>query len=119
MYDEAWDRSRALQWHDLNLDFHYALLELAQNRWLTDAVRRARKSPIVFDSHSRPHDHGKIVLLYQRKNSQQALDEHLRIVDALARRETTRAESLMREHILTNRDVMVNAFAGAATDSSE
>jgi len=113
LYGDHWDNAQALLWQDLNLDFHYALLELADNRWLVDAVRRARKLPIVFDSRSRPHGHGEIVLLFQRQNSQQALDEHRRIVDALMKRETTRAEGLMREHILTNRDVLVRAMTAS------
>ena len=57
-------------------------------------------------------------LLYQRKDNQQALSEHERIVEVLAKRETARAESLMREHILTNRDVLVRALqAGTAAAS--
>ena len=114
LYGEEWNNERALLWQDLNLDFHFALLELADNQWLVDAVLRARQLPLVFDSRSRPHDRDAVFLLYQRKHSQQALDEHMRIVDALARRETTRAESLMREHILTNRDVLVHALRAEA-----
>ena len=115
LFGEHWDDAHALLWQDLNLEFHYALLELADNRWLVEAVRRARKLPIVFDSRSRPRRHGDIVLLYQRKNSQQAFEEHRGIVDALVQREATRAESLMREHILTNRDVLARALALAET----
>lgn len=117
LYGEEWNNERALLWQDLNLDFHFALLELADNQWLGDAVLRARQLPIVFDSRSRPHARDALFLLYQRKHSQQGLDEHMRIVDALTRRETTRAEGLMREHILTNRDVLMHALrAEAASD---
>ena len=119
LFGEHWDNARALLWQDLNLNFHYMLLELADNRWLEDAVRRARKLPLVFDSRLRPHEHEEIVLLYKRKNSQQALHEHELIVNALVQRETTRAEALMREHILTNRDVLVRALTAAAVDEPD
>ncbi|RWA54212.1 hypothetical protein AU476_10790 [Cupriavidus sp. UYMSc13B] len=73
-------------------------------------MRRARQLPIIFDSKSRPHDQDALMLLYQRDHSRQALAEHYRIVDALALREVGRAEALMREHILTNRDVLIRAL---------
>jgi GntR family transcriptional regulator of vanillate catabolism len=116
VHGDEWNDERALVWHDLNLDFHYALLELADNPWLLEAVRRARRLPLVYDSQSRPHDLAAIRLLYQRRHSQQAYDDHARIVDALARHETVRAESLMREHVLVNRDVLVKALRGSALD---
>lgn len=114
LHGEEWNNQRSLLWQDLNLDFHFALLQLSDNQWLFDAVRRARQLPMVYDSRSRPHEREALLLQYQRNHIQQALDEHHRIVDALARRETTRAESLMREHILTNRDVLVHALRAAA-----
>jgi GntR family transcriptional regulator of vanillate catabolism len=111
---ELWNTERAMLWQDLNLDFHFALLECADNAWLADAVRRSRRLPIVFDSRSRPHDLTAQRLLFERHHSQQALDDHRRIVDALEAREAGRAEGLMREHILTNRDVMVRALRQTA-----
>ncbi|MGO4151727.1 GntR family transcriptional regulator [Cupriavidus sp. YAF13] len=111
LHEEEWNDQQALLWQNMNLDFHYALLELADNSWLTDAVRRARQLPIIFDSKSHPHDHDALMLLYQRDHSRQALAEHYRIVDALALHEVGRAEALMREHILTNRDVLIRALA--------
>lgn len=123
LYGQAWEPALALAWQDLNLDFHYALLELADNPWLTEAVRRARQLPIIFDSKSRPHDHEALMLLYRRDHSRQALDEHRRIVEALVRRETSRAEAMMREHILTNRDVLLRemrkAFAEVRSSGDE
>lgn len=114
LYGKEWNRQRALLWQGLNLDFHYALLELADNPWLTEAVRRARQLPVVYSSRTRAHDHEAQVLLYERRHSQQAHAEHVRIVDALARNEATRAEGIMREHILTNRDVMVRGLKAEA-----
>lgn len=117
LYGEHWNSERALKWQDLNVDFHFALLEFSNNQWLVDAVRRARRLPIVFDSHSRPHDLTAQRLVFERQHSQRAHDEHLRIVDALSRREAGRAESQMREHILTNRDVLVLALQHASASS--
>ncbi|AOZ09133.1 GntR family transcriptional regulator [Cupriavidus malaysiensis] len=118
LHEQEWDAQQALRWQDMNLDFHYTLLELADNDWLTDAVRRARQLPIIFDSKSRPHDQAALALLFQRDHSRQALAEHYRIVDALAQREVGRAEALMREHILTNRDVLVRALGAGPSDAA-
>ena len=107
LFGVEWGPERALEWQDLNLDFHYTLLELADNPWLTLAVQRVRHLPIVFDSKSRPHDRDALKLLYQRDHSQQALADHRKIVEALVRHEFVRAEALMREHVLTNRDVLL------------
>jgi GntR family transcriptional regulator of vanillate catabolism len=49
-------------------------------------------------------------LLYQLENSRRALNEHRCVVDALESGETSRAECLISEHILTNRDVLVRAL---------
>lgn len=113
LFGREWAPELALAWQDLNLDFHYALLELADNPWLTEAVRRSRQLPIVFDSKSRPHDHEALMLLYHRDHSRQALADHRQIVEALVRREIVRAEGLMREHILTNRDVLLREMRRA------
>ena len=119
LHEQEWNEQQALLWQDMNLEFHYALLELAGNDWLTAAVRRARQLPLIFDSKSRPHDDAALKLLYQRDHSRQALSEHYRIVDALVQREVSRAEGLMREHILTNRDVLIRALgADSATTLS-
>ena len=107
LHEETWTAAHAAQWQTLNLDFHYALLELAGNLWLVDAVRRSRKLPLIYDRMSRPMDQGALWEVYQRDQSRQALAEHRRIVEALISREVTRAEALMREHILTNRDVLM------------
>ena len=113
VHGSEWNDERILLWQTLNLDFHFALLELADNQWLSDAVRRSRQLPIVFDSRSRPHERDELILLFQRKHTRDAFHDHERIVDALAKRETSRAESFMREHILTNRDVLASALLRA------
>lgn len=119
LHSQEWSAELALAWQDLNLEFHYALLELADNPWLTEAVRRARQLPIIFDSKSRPHDHDALLLLYRRDHSRQALAEHRQIVQALVRHEVVRAEGLMREHILTNRDVLLREMRRAFSNTPE
>jgi hypothetical protein len=90
LYGDEWSDAHARRWHDLNLDFHRQLLKLADNRWLTDAVRRACQLPIIFDSNLRPHNRDAALLLYRREQAQHALDEHRRIVEALGLREAAR-----------------------------
>ncbi len=121
VYGDEWTEERALLWHDLNFDFHCDLLELADNPWLTDAVRRSRRLPLIFDSESRPHSLQTMRLLYLQQNSRHAFEDHARIVDALERREVQRAESLMQEHVLLNRDILVKALrsAGSNEETSE
>jgi GntR family transcriptional regulator, vanillate catabolism transcriptional regulator len=104
---DGWSDERATRWHDLNLEFHRKLLMLADNRWLTEAVRRAYQLPIVFDSNLRPHNRDASTLLYRRAQAEQALEEHRQIVESLSRREAADAEALMREHIIANRDLLV------------
>lgn len=111
LYGEEWDRQRALLWQELNRDFHVALMDLADNYWLSDAVRRVRHLPMVYAGSWRGHDPEAQVLLFERHHSKQAHAEHVRILKALERNESERAEGLMREHILTNRDVLIEALA--------
>lgn len=118
LHGEEWNNECAKAWQDLNLDFHLALLELADNRWLSDAVRRARQLPSVYDRRSRPSKHEFLFLLYGREHGLQALDDHFKIVGALANRETSRAGHLMREHILTNRDVLLRALLESPNQST-
>ncbi len=115
LYGREWSRERALLWQTLNVEFHFVLLELADNPWLTDAVKRTRQLPLIFDSRSRPHDHDALRLLFQRDHSKAALADHVGILSALTKRESTRAGSLMQEHIATNTDILTLALSGAPT----
>jgi GntR family transcriptional regulator of vanillate catabolism len=109
LYGDEWRRAHARRWHDLNLDFHRQLLKLADNRWLTDAVRRACQLPIIFDSNLRPHNRDAALLLYRRDQAQNALEPS---TGASSMRwgckMPTVAESVMREHIIANRDLLVH-----------
>ncbi len=105
---KEWTAARALRWHDLNRAFHLKLLSMADNRWLVEAVHRACQLPIIFDSSLRPHNRDASSLLHRREQAMHALDEHSRIVDALGQRNATEAENAMREHIVGNRDMLVD-----------
>ena len=105
--EKQWDDDRALCWHDLNLAFHHKLMMLADNRWLTEAVHRARQLPIIFDSNLRPHNREASMLLYRREQALLAFEDHTRLVEALGRCDAAEAEAIMREHITSNRDLLV------------
>jgi GntR family transcriptional regulator of vanillate catabolism len=110
LFTGEWSPARALVWHDLNLKFHALFLEVADNHWLTEAVSRVRRLPLIFDREGRPHNHGEIRLLYQLEHSREAYAEHLRLAAAIRRGESSRAEILMAEHVLHNRDVLAERF---------
>ncbi|OWT61710.1 GntR family transcriptional regulator [Candidimonas nitroreducens] len=110
LYTGVWSVERALAWHDLNLKFHSLFLEIAGNHWLSEAALRVRRLPLIFDREGRPHNHGELQLLYQREHSREAYSEHLRLAAAVKHGEASRAEGLMAEHILHNRDVLNQRF---------
>lgn len=107
LLQNEWDDERALCWHDQNVAFHDKVMVLADNRWLAEAVHRARQLPIIFDSNLRPHNRDASMLLFRREQAQLAFEDHCRLVDALVRRDAGEAEALMREHITSNRDLLV------------
>ncbi|MGT2493565.1 hypothetical protein ACU4GD_31465 [Cupriavidus basilensis] len=111
LHEEEWNdrQAPAVAEHESRLSLRAAGVggqQLADRR-----ARRARQLPIIFDSKSHPRDHDALMLLYQRDHSRRALAEHHRIVDALTLREVgTRRGTHAREHILTNRDVLIRAL---------
>lgn len=107
LHGKEWSDGRALRWHDMNLAFHHTLMTLADNRWLAEAVHRARQLPIIFDSNLRPHNRDASMLLYRQEQARLALEDHDRIVEALGRRDAAAAEATMREHVTSNRDLLV------------
>jgi GntR family transcriptional regulator of vanillate catabolism len=80
---------------DLNAKFHSALLDLSRSRILRRAVKQVCCLPFASPS---------AFLLKQHSSAdskdlfQIALDHHHSIIDAIANREGTRAETLAREH---------------------
>lgn len=112
---KEWTPSRSLRWQDLNLDFHNKLLSVADNRWLTEAVQRACQLPIIFDSNLRPHPRDGSMQLSRPTQAEQDVEEHRRLVEALARRDADMAEAIMRDHITGSRDLLVHHLRKSAT----
>jgi GntR family transcriptional regulator of vanillate catabolism len=80
---------------DLNARFHAALLDLSRSRILRRAVKQVCSLPFASPSAFLLKQHataGSMDLF------QVALDHHHSIIDAVANREGTRAETLAREH---------------------
>lgn len=82
-------------WAALNQAFHRVVVEGTASRVIADAIARNNHLPfaaadsLVIDREALPSEFGKLAL---------AQMQHELIVDALLRRESARAESLMREH---------------------
>jgi len=92
----------------LNESFHRAIFDLAKNQALRRAVDQIYRSPFVAPS-------GHVVLrqtAHWREKIRPFAEEHHRaIVDAIERREGTRAESLAREHGRITRRHLEEALA--------
>lgn len=83
------------QYITLNEEFHELLLDLAKSPMLRRAVARAVALPFASPNafilgHAQKKEGREVVMISQM--------HHRAIVDAIANRETTRAESLAREH---------------------
>ena len=79
-----------------NQAFHQALQEIADNRWLRQAIDDLRKVIKLSRHHS----------LFSQGRLDQSLAEHRDVLDALVRRDAERAESLMRVHIASGRKAL-------------
>jgi DNA-binding GntR family transcriptional regulator len=71
-----------------NEQFHLALLEIAGNRWRSQVVADLRKVMKLNRHHS----------LFKQGRLADSLAEHRLLMDALAKRNATRATALMRQH---------------------
>jgi len=100
-----WGREQQTAWRALNTDFHYTLLEASKNRHLEPIMRQIRFFPRMFDSRLDP-DSDFFQKVHTRTERQRSHHEHINIVNALRRREGSRAEALMREHVYTNRELL-------------
>ena len=93
---------------DANEAFHTAVLDLAKSEMLrralelTTSLPFASPSAMVFPTSILPHSDETLAI---------AQEHHRAILDAIAKRQGTRAESLAREHALLSRRVLDQAFA--------
>lgn len=114
LYDSPWDEASRNEWHALNLDFHFALIDATGNRHLMSTIRQLRRLPRIYDQTMRPRQSAELTTLYQREHSRVALAEHVELLGAIRAGQGTRAEFLMREHVWRNREVL--RIALQATD---
>lgn len=98
---------------DVNARIHAAILAAADNRMVDDMLRMCHNIPATSDRNVMWND-----LPWLRRSH----DDHHRIFDAIMRREATRAEALMREHVHTvklKREARLGPDAGTAPTGRE
>jgi len=97
---------------DLNESFHAAIIDLAKSVMLTRAIQHAGSLPfaapsaMVFPTSGLAHADAVLAL---------AKEHHRGIVDAITRRQGTRAEYLAREHAFIGRRVLTHALSDGET----
>jgi GntR family transcriptional regulator of vanillate catabolism len=101
----AWGQKQQTAWRALNTEFHFTLIEASRNRHLEPIMRQVRSFPRMFDSRLDPASEF-FQKVHTRAERLRSHHDHIRIVDALRRREGARAEALMREHVYTNRELL-------------
>ncbi len=105
LHSEAWGEHEQAEWRRLNTAFHLVLVDCAKNHHLATIARHLRRLPSLYDRRLEPHaDFYQQV--YKRERRQQSHREHGEIFDAIQRRQSARAENLMREHVYRNREVL-------------
>lgn len=93
---------------DANQEFHQAVQDLADNRWLSQMIQDLRKVLKLTRLHS----------LSLEGRLQQSLAEHRAIVAAMAAREATRAEKAMHDHLLSGREALARIHAREAAEGN-
>jgi len=73
----------------LNQKFHFALLQMAKNRFLTRAVESMQRSMLLLGPST----------LKDTKRASVAISEHRAIIQALEKRDSDQAESIMTTHL--------------------
>ncbi len=109
----SWGEAEQKEWRSLNTEFHFRLLGAAQNHHLDPIMRQMRIFPRLFDSRF-ASDSEFFQNVYTREQRLRSHHDHINIVEAVRRREGSRAEALMREHIYTNREVLRIGIDAAA-----
>ena len=93
---------------EANQAFHLALQEIAENRWLLQVIEDLRKVIKLSRHHS----------LFSDGRLAQSLAEHRDILQALLARDGSRAEELMRTHILSGRAALARIAATKNTTAA-
>lgn len=90
---EELDTRAFAQWRELNLAFHAILMRLAPGKLI-------QRTHAMIDRMPRIHDIFNAVPERARQKMAHYNVEHTQILDAIVRRQSGRAEFLMREHIM-------------------
>ena len=93
---------------EANQAFHLTLHEIADNRWLLHVIEDLRKVIKLSRHHS----------LFSDGRLAQSLTEHRDILQALLTRDGSRAEELMRAHILSGRAALARIAATRSTTTA-
>ncbi|MGD9942271.1 MAG: GntR family transcriptional regulator [Burkholderiaceae bacterium] len=101
----SWDDEQHRTWRDLNMAFHYLVLDVADNRQLADVARQMRRLPRIRDPRLEPES-AMFQSIYPLERARRSHIEHAEILDAIRQRQGARAEGLMREHVWRNREAL-------------
>ncbi len=93
---------------EANQEFHRAVQELADNRWLLQVIQDLRKVLKLTRLHS----------LSLEGRLQQSLDEHRAIMAAFKAHDPQRAERAMHDHLLSGREALARIHAREIAESS-
>lgn len=94
---------------EANQEFHRAVQELADNRWLLQVIQDLRKVLKLTRLHS----------LSLEGRLQQSLDEHRAIMAGFKARDAARAEKAMHDHLLSGREALARIYAKEAADGAK
>ena len=94
---------------EANQEFHRAVQELADNRWLLQVIQDLRKVLKLTRLHS----------LSLEGRLQQSLDEHRAIIAGLKARDAARAEKAMHDHLLSGREALARIYAREAAEGAK
>ncbi len=90
----------------MNVAFHEAILAAANNSWVVDFVRQTQNVPLASD---------RVFVWEEFDVIKRSHDDHRRILTAIINRDATRAEALMREHIINAGDILKEAVRAGRT----
>ncbi|HEX5802334.1 MAG TPA: GntR family transcriptional regulator [Azospira sp.] len=94
---------------DANQEFHRAVQELADNRWLLQVIQDLRKVLKLTRLHS----------LSLEGRLQESLAEHRLIMAGFKARDPARAEKAMHDHLLSGREALAKIYAREAAEGGK
>jgi len=116
LFDGAWSHARQDEWRALNTAFHDFIIDGADNAYLRAGVDNTRVLPLIYDRAMRHIGFEQVVRRFEQSSSQLAYRDHERIFEAVDAGQGARAESMMKEHIYTNRENMRRHLEGMLDD---